>query len=657
MIVQRTTYRADIDGLRAIAVLSVLLFHLGTPGFSGGFVGVDVFFVISGYLITKLIKDGVEAGTFTFLGFYVRRARRLLPALFTVLAVCYVASFLLLSPEHLKKFGLSAAAASLSMSNIYFWNHSGYFDLADQFEPLLHTWSLSVEEQFYLLFPAFFVLCLFVAKRAVPFIIALGGIASLLAAIGMQDGHSEVLSEWSPYLSELFRDGPTTIFYIPIFRAFEFAIGAVFVWIPAIERRAVNEGLLAAGLALIGWSIATYDAKMIFPAANALPPCIGAGLCIYAGRAKLLGLALRNPLSVFIGKISYSVYLVHWPLLIFYRYYVYHSPTPWENVTIFVASIVLGYVSYRCIEQPFRRSNNRPSFGVIVGYASIGVNIALAGYVINSENGWTWRLDPNAQVIMDQRYSVGSGKAADYMGSLDCPDLCEFGNLNNEKIVIVAGDSHVDQYTKALKTLAPHLHFKLIQAGSCFIGSNLRSRPRGVMTAICHNAEAEMKKWIADPRVVAVVHAQRWEGYKYILETAAGTPVEFANFDDLYRAVIPDVLDLYKDFKGSVVFVNESPTTNLNCLSRPAYLSLYCPAPNHFYSQTFAAMLREGIALHQNIRFVDPADIICPSGKCMVADSEQHPLYSDEHHLSFEGTKLVVPAILEAIGDAAHSAG
>jgi peptidoglycan/LPS O-acetylase OafA/YrhL len=302
------TYRPEIDGLRAVAVISVLLYHVGVLQFSGGYVGVDVFFVISGFLITRIIfEEASRTGTFSFSNFYLRRLRRLFPALLTTVAISFLFGYWLLSPLNFREFGGSAITALTSVSNFFFWAHSGYFDTAAISKPLLHTWSLSVEEQFYLVWPAF-IATLTLKKWPVPVVLLAAGAASLLFNIPFSSGDT------------------STIFYLTPFRVFEFVIGAILIWLPQISRYRINQALTLGGLLLIAFSVLTYTQKTIFPSFHALPPCIGAACVIYAGNNPIAKLLLGNRLSVFIGKISYSLYLVHWPLIVFYRYYVFDPP-------------------------------------------------------------------------------------------------------------------------------------------------------------------------------------------------------------------------------------------------------------------------------------------------------------------------------------------
>ncbi|RMH46375.1 MAG: acyltransferase [Alphaproteobacteria bacterium] len=254
-----TTYRADIDGLRALAVLPVVLFHAGVPGFSGGYVGVDVFFVISGYLITGILAAETSAGRLSILGFYERRVRRILPALIAVCAVTAAAALAVMMPQDLREFGRSLAGAMLFFSNFVFAAGAGYFDAPAETKPLLHTWSLSIEEQFYLIFP--WVMLWLRGRWRRPVLLALLG-ASLAASIAGV------------------RFDPENAFFMPHLRAWELLLGGLIAlgWPPAAPRLAPALGL--AGLALVLGPVFLYDRATPFPGLAALAPCIGAGLVI-----------------------------------------------------------------------------------------------------------------------------------------------------------------------------------------------------------------------------------------------------------------------------------------------------------------------------------------------------------------------------------------
>jgi peptidoglycan/LPS O-acetylase OafA/YrhL len=339
----KRTYLPVVDGLRSVAVLSVLLFHAGFSMFSGGYVGVDVFFVISGYLITGHLLSDQEEGVFSFRKFYLRRARRLLPAGFFTLAICLVAGAWLLPPEHLRDLGASTVYSLFSLPNIYFWLHTGYWDAASETQPLLHFWSLGVEEQFYLVWPAMLALSLrFGGRRGALLVMTILSIGSLWASEAMLPTH------------------PTAVFYLTPFRAFEFCLGGVLAFLPdpSAWRRWFRDIVFTLGLAAIAAAVFFYGDGTRFPGLNAILPCLGAAMIIYIARSPgRLGFVLENPIAVYIGKISYSVYLAHWPIIVFYKYWRFEDPSRLERVVIVLVAIACGALMYHFIEQPFRRSS------------------------------------------------------------------------------------------------------------------------------------------------------------------------------------------------------------------------------------------------------------------------------------------------------------
>ncbi|MER2633484.1 MAG: acyltransferase, partial [Rhizobiaceae bacterium] len=345
-------YRPDIDGLRAVAVMPVLLFHFGWSGFSGGFVGVDIFFVISGFLITRLVAAEIAgSGGFRFRRFYLRRLRRLFPALAVVLAASAAASFLILSPEHFRLFGRELATAILSVSNIYYFTESGYFDVSKEFKVLLHTWSLGVEEQFYLVWPVLILACLRVGPRLLFPVLAALALVSLACA-------------------QLLPDRDLAFFLTP-FRAFEFCVGAALVWLPPLRgSHRLADLAVVAGLGLIALSVHLFSAELHLPGLLSLVPVLGAALCIHAGAAApVAGRLLRNRPVVWIGRISYSLYLVHWPLFVLYAYSV-SSLTTADRVGLLAASFLLAALLHRWVEQPLRRPRPDTETRFVAGSAA-----------------------------------------------------------------------------------------------------------------------------------------------------------------------------------------------------------------------------------------------------------------------------------------------
>ncbi len=424
------SYRADIDGLRAISVAVILLFHAGYSSFSGGFVGVDVFFVISGYLITAQILTRVDQDNFSFLQFYVRRVRRLMPAAMTTITLTAVFACFVLTPEELVDFGRSMLASLLWSANIFFWASTGYFDLDAHVKPLLHLWSLSVEEQFYLLWPAFLVI--------------VGGRSAnrRLAAIALISGASLWNCDFAKFL-------PSTLFYLMPFRIVEFGMGALLA-VPGLGIRLpaiLEEALTCVGLLLIGYSTAIFTETVPFPGLNALLPCLGATLTILGGRARFTGLLLRNPLSRGLGRISYSLYLVHWPIMVFYRI-MYPGPISDEGKFGVVGlSIALGYLLFRYVEVPFRPGEeNRgavSAFRVLAVFGAALSCLSLAAVSMIVQDGWIWRYAP---AIRDEmKVNLDKEIAWENLNGLQRP----FGQGKASRVLVI-GDSQAGDFLNTI---------------------------------------------------------------------------------------------------------------------------------------------------------------------------------------------------------------
>tara|TARA_X000001036_G_C20680794_1_gene805857 strand:- start:1272 stop:3251 length:1980 start_codon:yes stop_codon:yes gene_type:complete len=339
-------YRAEIDGLRALAVLPVILFHAGFEGFSGGFVGVDIFFVISGYLITTIIISEMAEGKFSIVNFYERRARRILPALFFVITACLPLAWLWLTPNNLEDFGQSLIAVSTFSSNILFWLESDYFDTAAELKPLLHTWSLAIEEQYYILFPIFLMLTWRLGIKWVLILLSILFFISLgAAALGTQYATSQKTISGAFFLL------PT--------RGWELVIG-VFVafylkYNTPLKSHVANQTLSLLGFGMIAYSIVVFDQTTPFPSLYALIPTIGTGLLILCAVPKtLVHNFLSVKLTVGIGLISYSAYLWHQPLFAFARHRTFGEVPDLSLVLLITTTFFLAWLTWRFIEKPFR---------------------------------------------------------------------------------------------------------------------------------------------------------------------------------------------------------------------------------------------------------------------------------------------------------------
>lgn len=459
-------YRPDIDGLRALAVMAVVLFHADMEWASGGYVGVDVFFVLSGYLITGVIISGLDGGRFTLARFYERRVRRLLPAALTTIALTGAAGLYVMPDTALKELGGSVVYASVSLANVFFWLESGYFDSAAMFKPLLHAWSLGVEEQFYMVWPG--LLLLLHSRRArrvsrwiVPVtLVALGGVSLWGAIHTVESGDVD------------------SAFYLPHLRVWEFALGALLWWSRVEPGRYVREVALLMGLAMIVVPVGLYSQETVFPGATAIPPCLGTALIIWANNPRYAGSLLRNRVAVFIGKVSYSFYLVHWPVIVLYRNYRFEELSDVERWLIVVASFGLAVLLWKTIEERFRRPERLTRSLSGAAFALCCAGVALVITVVGANvwaNGLDRELTPANRASVD--YLKKATAQADELTLRDICYLRRTGSIDVERCLtpserlpdfLVLGDSYAaSMYIGMRKHFRGRASVHLVAATSC----------------------------------------------------------------------------------------------------------------------------------------------------------------------------------------------
>jgi peptidoglycan/LPS O-acetylase OafA/YrhL len=425
-------YRAEIDGLRALAVVPVILFHAGFELFSGGFIGVDVFFVISGYLITTILIDDIENKRFSIVNFYERRARRILPALFFMMLICIPFAWMWMLPNQMKDFSQSLVAVSLFASNILFWRESGYFAAAAEEKPLLHTWSLAVEEQYYVLFPIFLILAWRFGKNRVFWMIV------VMAAISL------MLSEWG------WRNQATANFYLAPTRAWELFAGSIAAFI--VQKQGVQKNNLLAliGLAAIIFSIFFYDETTPFPSVYALVPVLGVVLLVlYADKETIAARLLSTRGFVGIGLISYSAYLWHQPLFAFARIRSFEHPSLLLMSLLSLTSLVLAYFSWRYVEKPFRNRNQLSRLQILLPSALLLVSFSIVGLIGHLNKGFPNRFDGTLLSTIEQIDDealrlVGIGCHLDGDIPNPFPTACGVNLEKGEIDVLFIGDSHLD---------------------------------------------------------------------------------------------------------------------------------------------------------------------------------------------------------------------
>lgn len=359
------TYRPDIDGMRAVAVLSVLFFHAGLTPFSGGFVGVDVFFVISGFLITGIVQGEITKGSFTVAGFYERRIRRIFPALLFTIALTVAGAVVLFSATELERLFESLAWLAIFASNIYFMNNSGYFDAAAEENAILQTWSLAIEEQFYVVFPLL-LLALNKQKFASP--------RNVLAAVaGLSLAYSIFIVD---------RDARTAFFSTPG-RAWELLLGSLIALgaLPALTDERVRNAVAALGALAIAASIVLLTHDTPFPGLYAVPACAGTAAVIWANShgTTFVGRGLSQPAVVLIGLVSYSLYLLHWPLLTFAKYAKQDELLLAEALGVLAVAFALALISWRYVETPLRRPKTRAPQRAVLAAGASTVFVLAAG--------------------------------------------------------------------------------------------------------------------------------------------------------------------------------------------------------------------------------------------------------------------------------------
>lgn len=432
-------YRREIDGLRAIAVIAVVIFHLSRTALPGGFLGVDMFFCISGYLITSIIWRDITSNTFSTVRFYERRIRRIAPALLTVLIATTVAATTILLPVDLIGYGKSLIASIFFVANIYFWRDSDYFSRIAEEKPLLHLWSLGIEEQFYILFPLLLLaLWRWLPRRAaMPVLVALmlGSLALNCLALTQN------------------AQGPA--FYLLPTRVWELAFGSLLALAPSI--RISGSGASSLGLAavtLVGLGFAWgRDLLGFLPAA--LPVVGGTGIILAAGPGNaLLARVLKSPPFTGIGLISYSLYLWHWPLVVFLRYILVRDLMPGEMLLAFLAMLLLAYGSWRYIEQPFRHGV-MPIGRVLLWTGGGTALVGVAGLALIIANGLPARLSVQAAAInasVGTNYRCGVSDYRSFGESRAC-DLYLPGGKLAETEVVYMGNSHAQMFAPILRDL------------------------------------------------------------------------------------------------------------------------------------------------------------------------------------------------------------
>jgi hypothetical protein len=383
-----------------------------------------------------------------------------------------------------------------------------------------------------------------------------------------------------------------------------------------------------------------------------LLPSIGAALVILGGRSSFFGLALRNPVAAYLGQISYSVYLVHWPLIVFTEYFFFRGLTTSEAVKLFFFSIALGAALHHALEKPIHKRkllNITPRYAgaVMTGLAAIAITLPV---LLAIPDGLQWRVDANA---LGLRYdNTKTLVSKDILGHMGCTEPCVFGKENGPKI-LVFGDSHVDHFTKTLDRLGgDRYRFHYAGSASCFNGATLTTRvPSPGLTAACKKARDMLLRYVKTYQYKAVIIGQRWLAYGEALYRN-DEALKFSDQATVEKAMLSDVAALLHGFKGPVIIAGWAPITNTACYTRPHYLPMTCPTISFAEYDIFRKVVTEfKTKTDLNMHFIDVANAICPNGRCTTTDAEGRILYTDSDHLSIYGAGLIVPTMLATIKD------
>jgi peptidoglycan/LPS O-acetylase OafA/YrhL len=629
---ENADYLAFVDGLRAISILAVVAFHVGVPGVSGGFVGVDIFFVISGFLIINQIRGELESDQFSILSFYARRSLRILPPYLIMLMVAYVmAPFFLATPGISLDFVLAATLSPLMVSNILFDLSQGYFDISGIDKPLLHTWTLSVEEQFYLAAPILLALVFRIGNRRFGTLAAVLGI--VLGAVSLAGAIVKTHSG----------GGTNAAFYLAQWRAWEFVagglIGGHLVSVAGRLPRVVVDIIGWVGLGGIAVAVAAFDARTPYPSSNAVLPVAGAALVILCGLVQptaALTRLLSSRVPVGIGLVSYGWYLWHWPILSFMRIArLGESSIVLDGLGAGLLAFVLACISYRYVEQPIRRWRKSPGIlerpDRIVRYAAaacmasavLGGLSALGGYL-------------STKSYLDSHYGIEGRGVLDngcrLLTSSIIPDHCLEG-----KIGIILGDSHADALFGSFARSFDNVGVRLtsLARGGCnplLFAPSIREHNR---THGCANLIDPFERLLARPTPVA-----------FVIITGAW------DYGDENAKLLSELISQFDPARTRVLLIGpvpKFPRSSLDCVAlsdRSGGNRERCVRPRADVAAVRAAIVDVLASMpgrFQNVRFLDPIDIFCDELVCRPFEGDA-VFFEDERHVLPRGADRIYDA-------------
>ena len=610
-------YRRDIDGLRAIAILPVLFYHSGIPLFSGGFVGVDVFFVISGYLIAGIIAREVDEKRFSIINFYERRARRIMPALMVMILAVLIAASILYLPSDFEKVPRSALLAILFVSNVGFFAETGYFAGGAETMPLLHTWSLAVEEQFYLGFPILLILI----SRSIPRYrtLVIAGITLFSFAIAVATQAS----------------GSGFAFYLLPPRAWELFVGALLATatLPPLKSIPLREGLAFSGLAMIAYSAFFFTGKTVFPGVNAAFPVLGSAALIYCAQGTLVGRVLQTRPFVGVGLISYSLYLWHWPLIVFAEYHADQKLAGWVSVFVIAGAVALAILSWRYVERPFRQAANFDR-RVVFRWTFVTMTAgSIASVALMVSGGWPSRFSAEVLRMQNASADISPARGACISDAITGDRAeCTLG-AKVAPTALLWGDSHGVEMAWALSEKMSKRGASIMQRtrGSCppIIGYGIATDPN------CSAFNRDVISTIeANPNLKTVILSGFWAGGAY-----TGIRNERALDETINRLLA---------LGRRVIVIGPVPPQATNVPRRLAHLARRGEADaavgvSRGQFEQSSAWFKDHYGRWRvaGVQVVEPGAILCDAVHCALI-MRGIPLYFDSHHLSLSAARVIV---------------
>jgi len=641
------TYRPEIDGLRALAIIPVLLFHAGITGFQGGFVGVDIFFVISGYLISAILFKEITSGAFSIYKFYERRVRRIFPALILVFIVCTVIASLLLMPQDFRRYARSVMASGLFSSNLLFWWEGGYFDSSSELKPLLHTWSLSVEEQFYIVFPGLLLLLLRHVKRWRQILFTLAALSFITSVI-------------------VTKSNPSAAFYWPVSRAWELLLGsfiALSIGFRDIERSSVRNLMSSFGIILIAVSIFAFDNKTPFPGFAAGLPALGAALVVAYSSGTITGTVLTCKPVVWVGKLSYSLYLWHWPIIVFGKYYLMREFTETEKILVIAASFFASYVSMRFIEAPIRDRKWFANTAQLMRLSAVSVALLIASnFAIYIGNGVPARLPASVQQFAAGARDVNPRRAecdGRSVAEIVKGHVCLVGAGEDSPSFAILGDSFGDALLPGISEAATEAGRRgiVLTSSGCYPLAGLDDMNKRGDSSCKDFVDAAITLLKNKRSITNVVLIGRWTSAA--LGTRFGETVDdgwfvkdinskstsYGENRRVFERSVRRTVDLLAEKRVFIVsYIPEQRIDPPRALGLCTYLGRECPAgirtADFETRQAFIRNTLDALATDRRIHVIDVGSKLCSNQRCKIV-ANGHVLYADDNHLSKAGALFI----------------